>query len=157
MDGDRLLHGTRRLLGTELLALATAVSWWAWTAWDLRRDVDPVTGTATGPWALWQVAGVVVSLIAVVVVATRWLPVWVVLAVVPVAFTGAWSLTAVPSDTSGLWAVGATMVLVGSLAGTAAVAPLAAVAADRLRPPATSGRRPRSRRPRGSSPARSRS
>lgn len=57
MDDDRLLHGVRRLVGTELLAPASAVSWWAWTAWDLRRDVEPSS--------------------------------WLVVVVVPVAFTGA--------------------------------------------------------------------
>ncbi|RZT87056.1 hypothetical protein EV383_3962 [Pseudonocardia sediminis] len=126
MTDDHLLHGTRRLVGTGLLALATAASWWVWTAWDLRRDVDPVTGTSTGPWEAWQVAGVVLCLLAVVVAAARRLPAWLVVAVVPVTFTVAWSLTAASQDDSGLWAVGAVLVLLGTSAGTAVVAAVTA-------------------------------
>lgn len=129
MDDERLPHRIRGLIGTELLTLATLASWWAWTAWDRTYDVDPATGRASGPWQVWQVAGVVLSLLAVVVVGTRYLPLWVVLPVVPLAFTAAWSLTAMAYDDTGLWGVGALMVLFGTSAGTALVAPIAAAAA----------------------------
>lgn len=39
-----------------------------------------------------------------------------------VAFTGAWSAQAAPSDESGLWVVGAFLVLIGTAAGAAVVA-----------------------------------
>lgn len=111
-----------RLLGTAALALLTAACWWAWLAWDRTYQRDPVTGTASGPYEAWQVAGCVLCLVAVTVWAATRLPLWIVVPVVPVAFTAAWSLTASSYDNSGLWPVGALFLLVGMIAGTVVVA-----------------------------------
>lgn len=52
----------------------------------------------------------------------------------PVAFTAAWSWTAAGADTTGLWNVGAALVLAGMLAGTAAVSGLTFVVRPRTTP-----------------------
>jgi len=125
---------THRIAGTVLLVVATLVAWWAWTVWDLHYDVDPVTGAVSGPWSPWQIAGSVMTVLLVVVVAVRRLPLWIVVPVVPLAFTTAWIATAVPNDDSGLFGVGALVVLAGTTAGTAVVAPLAALVQRRAVP-----------------------
>lgn len=115
-----------RLIGAAVLAVAAAACWWVWLAWDRSYSVDPVTGVASGPYEAWQVIGCGLSLVVLTVLAAARLPWWIVVPVVPVAFTAAWSLTASAYDTSGLWAVGAIVVLVGTLAATALVVGVAA-------------------------------
>lgn len=124
----------RRLAGSAVLAVAAAACWWAWLAWDRTYQRDPVTGVASGPYEAWQVVGCVLCLVAVTVVATSRLPLWIVVPVVPMAFTAAWVLTAAPYDPTGLWAVGAVLVLVATFAGTVLVGGATAVArwADRV-------------------------
>lgn len=102
-------RGGRRLVGAAALALVAASCWWAWTAWDRL------------PYDGWQVAGCVLCLVATAGVAAGRLPAWIVVPVVPVAFTAAWSATASAQDTSGLWAVGAILVFTGTLLGAAVV------------------------------------
>lgn len=102
-------HRAGRLLGAVVLLLAGASCWWVWTAWDRV------------PYDVWQVAGCVLSLITVAVVAARRLPAWIVVPAVPVGFTAAWVATASARDSSGLWAVGAVLVFAGTLLGAAVV------------------------------------
>ncbi|MGD9990753.1 hypothetical protein [Pseudonocardia sp.] len=110
-----------RAAGAAALAVASAACWWAWAAWDTTHQVDPVTGTTSGPYAGWQIAGCVLSLTVVTAVAGTRLPVWVVVPTVTVAFTAAWAWTAA-GDASGLWAVGAVMVACATFLGSAFVA-----------------------------------
>lgn len=110
-----------RFVGTALLAVAAAACWWAWMGWDRP------------PYEVWQVAGCALSLLAVGVLAVRWLPLWIVVPVLPLAFTAAWIGTASAYDPTGLWAVGAVLVLAGTFTVTAVVAPLAALVV-RMRP-----------------------
>lgn len=112
---------TGRLAGTAVLAVAAAACWWVWLAWDRTYQRDPVTGVASGPYEAWQVVGCVLCLVVLTVVAARRLPLRLVVPVVPVAFTAAWALTASTYDRSGLWPVGAALVLVATLVGTALV------------------------------------
>lgn len=102
-------HRGRRPVGAAVLALVTASCWWAWMAWDRV------------PYDVWQIAGCALCLVAVGVVAAGRLPAWIVVPVVPVVFTAAWSATASAHDTSGLWAVGAILVFTGTLLGAAVV------------------------------------
>lgn len=125
---DRLVFG-------GALALLTASCWWAWMAWDNSYQTDPAAGTTSGPYQAWQVIGCVVCLIALGVGATVRLPAWLVVPIMPIAFTAAWSWTAASADDSGLWAVGAMLVFVGMLAGTGAVSGVTAFVR------ATAGRR----------------
>ncbi|HEY1135240.1 MAG TPA: hypothetical protein VGE77_11765 [Nocardioides sp.] len=117
------------------VAVLSAAAWWAWLGWDDEYQVDPVTDVASGPYEAWQVAGCVVTLLVVgVVAALRWRPFGTAL-VLPVAFTVAWSVTSAAEDETGLWAVGAVLVLIGS--GAAALLVAAMVASVRR------GREPR--------------
>jgi hypothetical protein len=109
------------ILGIPLLAAATAAVWFAWLGWDTGYTTDE-TGHTSGPYAVWQVAGCVLSLGVLTALAVRWLHPLMVAATVTIAFTGVWSWWASGSDDSGLWAVGAVLVLGGMSLGSAAVA-----------------------------------
>lgn len=90
-------------------------------AWDHSYQTDPATGQTSGPYQAWQVIGCVLCLIALCVAASMRLPLWLVIPIMPVAFTLAWSWTAASTDTTGLWGVGASMIFFGMLVGTAMV------------------------------------
>ena len=75
----------------------------------------------TGPYAVWQVAGCVLSWIVLVWFGVRVLRPFLLTAALPVGFTAAWILTAALTDDSGLWAVGAVLVAGGTVAGNAAL------------------------------------
>jgi len=105
-----------------LVAVLTAACWFAWLGWDTQYRTDPVTGDVTGPYEAWQVVGCVVSLVAVTVLAVRALGGRRAVATVAVTFTAAWVATQAPRDDSGLWAVGALLVLLGTTAGAGVVA-----------------------------------
>jgi hypothetical protein len=108
-----VLKGGARWAGAAGLAVLAFVSWFAWTGW----------GSGVAPW---QFAGAAVSAAVLAVLAPRWLPGWLVALVVPVASTAAWVLVARASDDSGLWAVGAILVLAGTLLAAALLVPLGA-------------------------------
>ncbi|MER5704557.1 hypothetical protein ABT023_21820 [Micromonospora sp. NPDC002296] len=118
---------TRVLLGGLVLAVATVAVWWAWLGWDTEYTVDPVTDSVSGPYDVWQVVGCVLSLAVVAAVGGRVLSPWLVAPVMTAAFTIAWAWRAATSDDSGLWAVGAVLILVGMAAGTTAVSAVAHV------------------------------
>ncbi len=115
---------TRVVPAVLLLAVATAAAWAAWLSWEAGYRTDPVTGAVNGPYAWWQVAGCVVTLAVVAAVAARRLPVWLVVPVMAVVFTVAWSIPAAATDETGLWGVGAILVLSGVSMGSALVAGL---------------------------------
>ena len=112
----------RSLAGAAVLAVATVVTWYAWLGHDTRYRVD-AAGVTSGPYTGAQVAGCVLTLAALLVAA-------VVLRVHPlgaaaamtVAFTAAWTAQAAARDDTGLFAVGAVLVLAGMAAGTTVVA-----------------------------------
>ncbi|MFG2059174.1 hypothetical protein ACGFI9_34670 [Micromonospora sp. NPDC048930] len=112
---------THTLLGGLILAAATVATWFAWLSWDTGYTVDPETGATSGPYAVWQVAGCVLTLAVVAAVGGWWLSPWLVVPVMTVAFTVPWAAHAASTDGSGLWAVGAVLVLVGTAAGSAVV------------------------------------
>ncbi|WP_431943792.1 hypothetical protein [Micromonospora marina] len=111
----------RTLLGGLLLALATAGAWAAWLSWESGWTVDPETGATSGPYAVWQVAAAVLTLGALAAVAGWWLNIWLVAIVMTVAFTVPWAVHAASTDDSGLWAVGAALVAIGTTIGTTLV------------------------------------
>jgi hypothetical protein len=112
---------TRTLLGGLILAAATVGAWWAWLGWETGYTVDPETGATSGPCAPWQVAGCVLTLALIAAVGGWLLGPWVVAPVMTVAFTIAWAAHAAATDDTGLWAVGALLVLVGTALGTTVV------------------------------------
>ncbi|MEV6366483.1 hypothetical protein AB0L86_06265 [Micromonospora musae] len=109
------------LLGGLLLAAATVGTWLAWLSWNTGYRIDPETGAVSGPYAVWQVAGCVLTLAVVAAGGGWWLSPWLVAPVMAVAFTVPWAVQAASSDDSGLWAVGATLVLIGTAAGSGVV------------------------------------
>lgn len=118
---------------TRLLAvLVAAVAYWALLGWDTTKDVD-AAGNETGPYSTLQVVVFVLILVALAVwIGLRRDPLVssIVLAVVTTIDFG---ISGATSDDSGLWIVGAILVLVGSLAGSLAVSYLAAnLTADRV-------------------------
>ncbi|MET7707684.1 hypothetical protein [Micromonospora sp. NPDC005413] len=130
------MRGTRALFGVLFLAAATVGVWLLWLGWDTEYTVDPETGNTSGPYEPWQVIGCVLTLVLLAALAGTRLSPWLVGAVMAVAFTAAWTWQAASSDDSGLWAVGAVLVLIGMAIGST----LVSLAARRL------SRRPTGRR-----------
>jgi AraC-like DNA-binding protein/quercetin dioxygenase-like cupin family protein len=102
-----------QLWGGLVVVLATVATWWVWLGRDTTYQVDPATGTSSGPYEAWQVIGCVACLAAIVVAAGLVLRPWLAPAVVTVTFTAIWSWWAGRSDESGLWLVGAFLIFLG--------------------------------------------
>jgi hypothetical protein len=117
LDAPTFLHGSRRLVGAVVLVLLTAASWLVWSGWAALAP-------AFERFAPWQIAGTAVTAAVLAILAPRWLPAWLVGILMPLAFTAAWSVTAAASDDSGLWVVGAAMMLVGTVVAAAVLVPL---------------------------------
>ncbi|MBO1336675.1 hypothetical protein [Streptomyces sp. VRA16 Mangrove soil] len=112
-----------RPVTAALVPAATALAAWAlWLGWDQHRDVHP-DGSTTGPYAAWQVIGLVVTvLIPVYWSASRHHPGPATLgttAALTAAAAYDWS-----DDASGLFMVGVVMVLLGTWAATATLTTL---------------------------------
>jgi hypothetical protein len=103
-------------LFTFVIAALTTATWWT-LGRDTTREVDAATGDVTGPYEAPQVIACVVVLVALVVVGALVLPAWLAVLAVSLPFTAAWTLHAASTDDSGLWAVGAILVLLGTLVG----------------------------------------
>jgi len=115
----------RPLLGAVALAVATVLTWYAWLGHDTEMQVDPATGVASGPYTVPQVAGCVVTLVVLLVLAVlTGVPRWSAAAAMTVSFTAAWTVQAAASDDAGLYMVGAFMLAAGMTAGTVVVASL---------------------------------
>jgi hypothetical protein len=112
----------RTLIAAPLLAAGAVAVWVGWLGWEAGYTTDADTGAVSGPYAWWQVAGCVVSLGVLAGVGGRFLNPLVVAPVVAVPFAVAWSVDAASADESGLWPVGAFLVLAGTAAGSAVVA-----------------------------------
>ncbi|MFG3686596.1 hypothetical protein [Micromonospora sp. NPDC047740] len=124
----------RTLLGGLLLAAATVGAWWAWLGWETGYTVDPATGATSGPYAVWQVAGCVLTLALIAAVGGWWRGPWLVAPVMTVAFTAAWARHAASTDATGLWAVGAALVAIGTAIGSTLVSAGAGWLRRRRRP-----------------------
>lgn len=120
-----------RALTTLALVLLTVAAWWVFLGRDTVRDVDPATGAVTGPYGAPQVVACALVLVALVVAGALTVPAWVAVLAVALPFTVAWTAQAASDDDSGLWAVGALLVLVGTLAGGAVVAAVTRAVARR--------------------------
>ncbi|QOV42017.1 hypothetical protein [Streptomyces chromofuscus] len=136
----RLPRTASDLLTGLALAGLTAAAWAAWLGWDQHRDVRG-DGTTTGPYEAWQVIGLVLTLLPPVYWAASRRHALAAVLGVPLGLTACafldWS-----DDASGLFMVGVTMVLVGSLAVTAAVTALITYGKRAGRPRGTAGGTP---------------
>ena len=125
----------RAAAGLFGLAAATVFTWWAWLGRDTTMTLDPVTGDYSGPYTTAQVAGAVLTLAALLVTAVLLrVPALPAAAVMTVAFTAAWAVQAAGADESGLYLVGATLLLGGMAAATTAVALITASLRKHRRP-----------------------
>jgi hypothetical protein len=135
MPAKQLFRATAGLL---VLAAATVFAWWAWLGRDTTMQLDPETGNYSGPYTTAQVAGLVLTLLALLIAAVLLrVPALPAAAVMTVAFTAAWTAQAAATDETGLFLVGTILVLAGMAVGTAVVAP-APAALRRTRHPASS-------------------
>ena len=111
-------------MGVLVLAVAVVSAWWLFVGSDTTYQYD-ANGVASGPYEVPQVLGCVLVVAVLTFGAALLLPGWVVAAVVTVAITAAWSVHASAGDVTGLWAVGAVGVFLGTLVGSVVVAFLA--------------------------------
>jgi hypothetical protein len=129
---DRLISA---LLTAGGVALATVAAYLLWLGWDQHYDRAP-DGSVTGPYAAWQVVGLVLTLV-VIAGACGWkqrpgTAVVVISWVLTLCFAVD-AVTEPPEHNDGLWVIGAVMVLGGALFGTATVAGAAtALARNRM-------------------------
>ncbi|MCW2803572.1 MAG: hypothetical protein JWN06_1789 [Propionibacteriaceae bacterium] len=122
----------RRLLLIAACLLAALAAWMAWFAWDTVRDVHPGTNNTTGPYELWQGVGAAVTLLILVVLAVRRLPVANVVLAVSVGFTAGFTYSgATDPEADGLYVIGAGMLLVVMVLATTVVALLARLVLSR--------------------------
>jgi hypothetical protein len=105
--------------GALALAGATVATWWLWLGRDTQYQVDPVTGVTDGPYEAWQVASCALCLMALAAFGGLLLRPWIVVPTMTLAFTVVWSVNAASNDDTGLWGVGAILVLAGMAAGSA--------------------------------------
>ncbi|QNS05680.1 hypothetical protein [Streptomyces xanthii] len=109
----------RPALVSLVVAGCAAAAWAVWLGWDQTRDVHP-DGSVTGPYEAWQVVGLVLTLFVPACWATlrghSRAAVLGTTAGLAVAAGYDWS-----DDASGLFMVGVTMLVMGSLAGTALI------------------------------------
>ncbi|MFH8371766.1 hypothetical protein [Streptomyces sp. NPDC018031] len=109
---------------TVVPAGVVMVAWAVWLGWDQHRDVRP-DGSTTGPYQAWQVIGLGLTVLAVVYwAASRECGSAAVFGTTTGLTAAAywdWS-----DDSSGLFAIGVGMVMVGSLAVTGIVSSLIA-------------------------------
>jgi hypothetical protein len=103
-------------LVTFVVAALTTATWWT-LGRDTTRVVDAATGEVSGPYEAPQVIACVVVLVGLVVIGALVLPAWLAVLAVSLPFSAAWTLHAASTDDSGLWAVGAILVLLGTLVG----------------------------------------
>lgn len=107
------------VVGALALAAATVAVWWLWLGRDTSYQIDPRTQVASGPYEAPQVIGCALSVLALAVIGGLLARPWLVVSSITSAFTVAWTRQAMATDDSGLWVVGAVMVLVGVGFGTA--------------------------------------
>ncbi|MET9448099.1 hypothetical protein [Streptomyces cinerochromogenes] len=105
--------------------LAAPSAWAAWLGWDQHPDVQP-DGSTTGPYEAWQVIGLVLTLLVPVCWAayrrhTASAVLGTTAGLTAAAFYD-WS-----DDSTGLFAIGVALVMIGTLAATAAVSGMVAL------------------------------
>jgi hypothetical protein len=127
-----------------MLAGAAVLVYAGFLGWDRRADVDPVTGSTTGPYDTWQIACTTVALGLLACYGGRARHAWAGSAAISLGFTAAWSVGAATAqnEDANLWPVGAAFLLVGTLVSTAVVALLTQRCSRPRNPPAHAGATP---------------
>ncbi|MFC6695104.1 hypothetical protein [Nocardioides daphniae] len=117
-------RATAVLLAAVVLALVAAATWFAWLGWDDEYHV--VDGEQQGPYRAWQVVGAGLTLVVATALAqlrarTGW-AVMVLPAAATLGFAVPWSVHAAATDDSGLFLVGAVLLVIGAGVGLSLVA-----------------------------------
>ncbi|MEU6840815.1 hypothetical protein ABZ930_02930 [Streptomyces sp. NPDC046716] len=115
-----------RLLASLVPAVTAIAAWAVWLGWDQHRDVHP-DGSTTGPYAAWQVIGLVLTLLAPVC----WSAARHHVAATALGTTAGLTAAAAfdwSDDSSGLFMVGVVLLALGTLAATAAVSAVVSTA-----------------------------
>ncbi|WP_212995932.1 hypothetical protein [Winogradskya consettensis] len=104
------------------LAVLSGGAYWALLGWDTQRDLDPATGSITGPWSAWQVLGLAAVVGVLAFAAGRARRAWLATFVIPAAVTASFIVSASQDpDGDGLWPIGAALVALGTVAGVVLV------------------------------------
>lgn len=126
-SGSSSRPGGSASIWTLAIVVAVAVVYLAFLGWDQHADIDPETGEQTGPYQPWQVIGVGIALILIAFIAGRAGRAVLVTTMLPLTLTACFVIDAATDpNADGLWVIGATLVAVGSLLGTGAVAAIGA-------------------------------
>ncbi|MEV7105861.1 hypothetical protein [Streptomyces atroolivaceus] len=116
----QLPRPARQLWAILLQALSAVALWAAWLGWDQHRDVHP-DGSTTGPYEAWQVIGLVLTLLAPLYLAASRQDIAGPVVGITAGLTAAafydWS-----DDSSGLFVIGVSTIMVGSLITTSVCA-----------------------------------
>lgn len=115
-------------------AMLSVAAWWLWLGWDQEYQFD-ANGVASGPYEAWQVIGVGLTLGLIAGIAAWRISFLVVAPAVAIPFTVTWSIHAAGQDETGLWAVGAILVLLATSLGTGTVAAIVNVIRNRRSSP----------------------
>jgi hypothetical protein len=114
-------HLLRDLLGTLAVIALTLATWWLWLGRDHTYYTDPATGFQAGPYTAPQVAGCILTLALIGALGGWFLRWWLTALALTITFTSAWTADAAANDDSGLFVVGAGLVLIGLTIGSALV------------------------------------
>lgn len=111
-------------VGFAIALVLGAATYAAWLGWDTEYYYDADVGAYQGPYRPAQVVGCAITFgVVTAALALRWRPVFVA-AGASLGFWVLWTAQASREDESGLFVVGALMLLVGLAAGSAVAAAL---------------------------------
>jgi len=113
-----------RAAAPAVLAIGAVLVHLAFLAWDRSKDLDPVTGSESGPYDTWQVVGSTLALGLLAVVGGRARRAWSSAAAITAGFTVTWAVSAAtgPAEDADLWPIGAVATGIGTFLWTAAIA-----------------------------------
>ena len=105
-------------------AAGAALTYLLVLGWDREADVDPVTGSASGPYESWQLVCCAVALGLLAAAGGRARQAWSSAAAISLGFTAAWSVGAatMTSEDADLWPVGAVLLAPSTFAPALLVA-----------------------------------
>jgi hypothetical protein len=116
-------------VGTAVLVTA---AYWALLGWDTEKDLDPATGSETGPYQVWQVAALVAALGLLAFAAGMADRAVLATVLVPPTLAANFVISSVAvAEDGSFWLVGAVLIVVGAAAGVAVVALLGRAAGRR--------------------------
>ncbi|HWS34629.1 MAG TPA: hypothetical protein VN408_18050 [Actinoplanes sp.] len=109
-----------------MIAMLSALMWYAWLGWDTQRQLDPASGDYSGPYEAWQIVGCGASLLVLLLGALRAGTLEVpASAALTIGFTIVWTADAARNDQSGLYAIGTVLMFAGLSAASGVISAIA--------------------------------